>query len=94
MRFLSKGRAVSSLVMIAIIVVAIIALPVVLSFAGMRAGFVDIGESITLPSAPKADLYSNSEFLPCRSVNGSPCPEGTFCDGATKGCVNIAKAGV
>ncbi len=94
MRFLSKGRALSSFAMIAVIVLAIVALPVVLSFAGMRAGFVDIGESITIPSAPKADSYSNSMFLPCRSVNGTPCPEGTFCDGATKGCVNIAKAGV
>lgn len=94
MRFLSKGRAVSSLVMIAIIVVAIVALPIVLSFAGMRAGFIDIGESITIPSGTKPDSYSNSSFLPCRSVNGTPCPEGTFCDGASKGCVNIAKAGV
>lgn len=94
MRILSKGRAVSSLVMIAIIVVAIVALPVVLSFAGMRAGFVDIGESIMVPGAAKADSYSNSMFLPCRSAAGTPCPEGTFCDGATKGCVNISKSGV
>ena len=90
---LGKGRAVSSIGMIAIIVIAIIAIPMILSFAGMRAGFVDIGESITVPSAPKADSYYNSAFLPCRSgTGGSPCPEGTFCDGATRGCVSIGRS--
>jgi len=72
MRFFSKGRALSSFAMIAVIVIAIVALPVVLSFAGMRAGFVDIGESITIPGGMKADAYSNSMFLPCRSAAGSP----------------------
>jgi hypothetical protein len=90
---LGKGRAVSSIAMIAIIVIAIIAIPLILSMAGMRSGFIDIGESITIPSAAKPDSYYNSAFLPCRSAaGGTPCPEGTFCDGASRGCVAIGRS--
>jgi hypothetical protein len=93
--FMNKGKSLSTMTLIAIIVGAIIILPWILSMAGMRAGFVDIGPQVSfVPSAPQADRTSNSEFLPCRSVGGKPCDEGYFCDGYSKSCVPIAQPGV
>lgn len=92
---MNKGKSPSTMTLIAIIVGAIIVLPWILSMAGMRAGFVDIGPQVSfVPSAPQADRTSNSEFLPCRSAGGKPCDEGYFCDGYTKSCVPIAQPGV
>lgn len=94
MRFM-KGKSPSTMTLIAIIIGAIIVLPWILSMAGMRAGFVDIGPQVSfVPSPPKADRANNSEFLPCRSAGGKPCDEGYFCDGYTKSCVPIAQPGV
>ncbi len=94
MRMLGKMRK-STMTLLFIIVAAIIVIPMIMSQLKLRAGFVDIGESITLPSAPKPMANFGSQFLPCRSDgSGQPCPEGTFCDGSSKGCVRIAQPGV
>ena len=76
-----------------IMLIALVVLPMLLSRFKMRAGFVDIGDSVTMSSAGLV-RERDSMFLPCRGVNGQPCPEGTFCDGATGSCTPIAMAGV
>jgi hypothetical protein len=76
-----------------IMLIALIVLPMLLSRFKMRAGFVDIGSSMTMSGAGLV-RESESMFLPCRGVGGKPCPEGTFCDGATNACTPIAVAGV
>ncbi len=92
-RRVGAGFGVGALLVI--IVVAMIVLPMLLSRFKMRAGFVDIGESIMVPSTGgELVRQRGSEFLPCRGTGNQPCPEGTFCDGATGGCVPIAMAGV
>ncbi len=83
--------------LLVIIVVAMVVLPMLLKNFKMRAGFVDIGETITLPSAGVESVRSReSALLPCRGTGGQPCPEGTFCsyDGDTSRCVPIAMAGI
>lgn len=81
--------------LLVIIVVAMVVLPMLLSRFKMRAGFVDIGETIAVPSAGGEIVRQRgSAFLPCRGTGNNPCPEGTFCDGASGGCVPIAMAGV
>ncbi len=93
MRFNYSPKNKSTLFLLIVIVAAIIFVPMILSMTGMRAGFVDIGETINVPSAARRMDYYNSHFLPCRSdSNGSPCPEGTFCDGASRGCVSVGRS--
>lgn len=84
---------VSVTVLLVIIVVASVVLPMLLSRFNMRAGFVDIGESISVSNQGSV-RSRNSQFLPCRGVNATPCPEGTFCDGAVGSCTAIAVAGI
>jgi hypothetical protein len=84
---------VSVTVLLVIIVVASVVLPMLLSRFNMRAGFVDIGESISVSNQGSV-RSRESQFLPCRGVNGAPCPEGTFCDGAVNSCTPIAMAGI
>lgn len=84
---------VSVTVLLVLIVVAAVVLPMLLSRFNMRAGFVDIGESVSVANQGLV-LGRASQFLPCRGVNGQPCPEGTFCDGAVGGCTPIAVAGI
>ena len=84
---------VSVTVLLVLIVVAAVVLPMLLSRFNMRAGFVDIGESISVGNQGLV-RSRESQFLPCRGVNGQPCPEGTFCDGAVGSCTPIAVAGI
>ncbi len=92
---LKRGRALPITTLLIVVVAAMVVIPMLLSRFGMRAGFVDIGESITLPGGMKPDAYYNSAFLPCRSDgSGKPCPEGSFCSGASRGCVQIAQPGI
>lgn len=85
-----SGSSLSIGVILVIIVVAMLFVPMILSRLNMRAGFVDIGESITVG----AERGRGGPFLPCRGVGGQPCPEGTFCDGSANSCTPIAVAGV
>lgn len=92
---MKRGRALPIATLIIVAIAAMIVIPMIMSYFGMQAGFVDIGESITLPGGMKPDAYYNSAFLPCRSDSGGkPCPEGSFCSGASRGCVQIAQPGV
>ncbi len=88
---------VSVTVLLVIIVVASVVLPMLLSRFNMRAGFVDIGESISVSNQGLV-RSRESQFLPCRGVNGIPCPEGTFCDSGSPNdiprCTPIAVAGI
>jgi hypothetical protein len=92
-RRVGAGFGIGALLII--IVVAMVVLPMLLTRFKMRAGFVDIGESITVPT-PSSEVVRQrgSAFLPCRGTGNNPCPEGTFCDGSSGGCVPIAMAGV
>ena len=55
------------------------------------AGVPAIGSASKLPTW-RPD--SNTDYL-CRSPNesGSPCPEGTFCDGTTQSCIPMYVGG-
>ena len=92
-----SGSGLSVGVILLIIVATMLFVPMILSRLNMRAGFVDIGESITVPGSG-VSLSGNARFgssvLPCRGVGGQPCPSGTFCDGAVNSCTPIAVAGV
>lgn len=77
---------VSVTVLLVIIVVAAVVLPMLLSRFNMRAGFLDIGESISVSNQGSVQ-ECGSKMLPCRGVNSRPCPEGTFCDGGGCDCV-------
>jgi hypothetical protein len=90
-----RGRQVSTMTLLIILVGAAVLLPILLSRLSLRAGFVDIGEPIAVPSAAGSQIRArNSAFLPCRGTGSGPCPEGTFCDGATSNCTPIAMAGI
>ncbi len=92
-RRVGAGFGIGALLII--IVVAMIVLPMLLTRFKMRAGFVDIGETINVPSTGGEMVRQRgSAFLPCRGTGNNPCPEGTFCDGSSGGCVPIAMAGV
>lgn len=94
MRMFGKMRK-STVTLLLVMVGAIIVIPMIMSQLKLRAGFVDIGESISVPTPPKQMPNFGSQFLPCRSDgSGQPCPEGTFCDGSSKSCVRIAQPGV
>ncbi len=88
---------VSVTVLLVIIVVAAVVLPMLMSRFNMRAGFVDIGESVSV-SNQGVVRGRESQFLPCRGINAQPCPEGTFCDSGSPDesprCTPIAMAGI
>lgn len=93
-RRVGAGFGIGALVVIMLI--ALIVLPMLLSRFKLRAGFVDIGDSVTMSSAGLV-RESESDMLPCRGVGGQPCPEGTFCGTDMNGrrlCIPIAVAGV
>lgn len=90
-----SGSSLSVGVILLIIVAAMLFVPMILSRLNMRAGFVDIGESITVPGMSMGgNGRFGGPFLPCRGVSGQPCPSGTFCDGSVNSCTPIAVAGV
>ncbi len=92
-RRVGAGFGIGALVVIMLI--ALVVLPMLLSRFKLRAGFVDIGESVSVQRSGMVRDHE-SMSLPCRGVNGQPCPEGTFCsfNGRENICVPIAVAGV
>lgn len=89
--------------MFVLLVVAVVLLPMVVRYIGrmethyMISGFEDmtgsggVADIPAIGSASKLPTYRpdpNTDYL-CRSPNedGTPCPEGYFCDGTTQSCI-------
>ena len=86
---LPKSGALSVTTLLIVIVLAAVFLPMLTSRLGIQAGFVNIGEPVSVANQG-AVRERESSMLPCRGVGGQPCPEGTFCDGAVGACTPVA----
>jgi hypothetical protein len=88
--------------MFVLLVFAVVVLPIIVRYINtmephfVASGFEDLRRD-SVKDVPAVSQFSQSQYVPdpntnymCNSVNGQPCPEGTFCDGPTNQCVPIA----
>ena len=101
---MKQSKAMGLGAMLLFLVAAVIILPIVVRFIDKMephyvAGFQNMMDDRVkdLPSIPAEKTYhpdENTDYM-CRSPNGSdePCPEGTFCDGASQSCMKSYPGG-
>jgi hypothetical protein len=94
---MNRPRAMGLGAMFVLLVVSVILLPMIVRFISRKeyqivSGFADLVQNVPpMPSqySPKdGGRDPNTSYL-CRSPNGdgTPCREGTFCDGTTNSCI-------
>ena len=93
---MNNSKAMGLGCMLLFLVLAVVLLPIVVRFIDTMephyvSGFQNMVKNVNVPQGGMQDSYrpdANTDYM-CRSPNGSgePCPEGSFCDGATQSCV-------
>ena len=92
---MNNSKAMGLGAMLLFLVLAVVLLPIVVRFIDTMephyvSGFENMVKNVNIPQGEMQDSYrpnANTDYV-CRSPNGGePCPEGSFCDGASQSCV-------
>jgi hypothetical protein len=92
---MNNSKAMGLGCMLLFLVLAVVLLPIVVRFIDKMephyaSGFENMVKNVNVPKGGMKDSYrpdANTDYL-CRSPNGGePCPEGSFCDGASQSCI-------
>ena len=92
---MNNSKAMGFGCMLLFLVLAVVLLPIVVRFIDQMephyaSGFENMVQNVNVPQGGIQDSYrpdANTDYV-CRSPNGGePCPEGSFCDGASQSCI-------